>query len=134
MKTLSNRLSVACVYVLAVFAAPAFHPALAQSLDVPVMEHASDDLDTCALGQVTGLRADGDGFLAVRSGPASSYPKLDELENGDKVWLFDQKGKWIGIVYGTEELSCSPISQDRPVPHNGKKGWVHENWIEVIAG
>jgi hypothetical protein len=106
----------------------------ASELGKPVMEYASDDLDTCALGQVMGLKADGDGFLAVRSGPGSNYTKLDELHNGDKVWLFEREGKWIGIVYGVEELSCSPISEDRVVPHDGKKGWVHENWIEIIAG
>lgn len=106
----------------------------AQDLDVPVIERASDDLDTCAFGQVTGLKAGGDGFLAVRSGPDSGYPKLDELHNGDDVWLFDRQGAWIGIVYGVRELACGPISKDRSVPHNGRKGWVHENWIQVIAG
>ena len=113
---------------------PAFNYALAQTLDVPVMERANDDLDTCALGQVTGLKADGDGFLAVRSGPGSSFTKLDEVRNGDKAWLFDQKGKWIGIVYGADELSCSPISKDRTIPRKGQKGWVHENCIQIIAG
>ncbi|GKX33590.1 MAG: hypothetical protein MnENMB40S_12080 [Rhizobiaceae bacterium MnEN-MB40S] len=108
--------------------------ATAQELDAPVMERASDDLDTCALGRVTGLKADGDGFLAVRSGPASGHRKLDELHNGDRVWLFDRQGQWIGIVYGVEEVSCDPIEKDRIVPHAGRKGWVHENWVEIIAG
>lgn len=109
-------------------------PALAQALDVPVIEHADEDFDTCALGRVTGLKSDGDRFLAVRSGPGSDYTKLDELHNGEKVWLFDQKGKWIGVVYSVEEVSCSPVVKDRPVPHEGKKGWVHGNWIEILAG
>jgi uncharacterized protein YgiM (DUF1202 family) len=125
-------LSSACLTVA--LAVSAFNPAVAQSLDVPVMERASDGLDTCALGQVTGLKADGDGFLAVRSGPGSGHTKLDELHNGDRVWLFEQKGEWIGIVYGVEDLSCSPVETDREVKTDGKKGWVHENWIEVLAG
>lgn len=106
----------------------------AQNLQRPIIEHAQEDLDTCALGEVTGLKADGDGFLAVRAGPGTQYRKLDELKNGDEVWLFDRKGQWIGIVYGVAELSCSPIRESRPVPHGGRKGWVHENWIRVIAG
>ncbi len=106
----------------------------AQNLDVPVMEISSGDLDTCAYGRVTGLKADGDGFLAVRSGPGTQYRKLDEIHNGDDVWLFDQRGKWIRIVYDTSELSCSPIAEDREVPYPGKKGWVHQNWITLLAG
>jgi len=107
---------------------------IAQSLDVPVMERASDDLDTCTLGEVAGLNPKGDGFLAVRSGPKSSFRKIDEIHNGDQVWLFDRRGKWIGIVYDVQSLSCSPINTDRAVPYRGKKGWVHENWIKEIAG
>ncbi|MEM1048119.1 MAG: SH3 domain-containing protein [Pseudomonadota bacterium] len=112
---------------------PPFH-AEAQNLQRPIIEHAQEDLDTCALGEVTGLKADGDGFLAVRAGPGTQYRKLDQLYNGDAVLLFDRKGKWLGIVYGVAELSCSPIRESRPVPHRGRKGWVHENWIRVIAG
>lgn len=109
--------------------------ARAQELDVPVMELASDGLDTCALGKVAGLKKDGDGFLAVRSGPGSSYRKLDEIHNEDLVWLFEQRGKWVGIVYGVgHDMSCGAIDRDRPVPHPGKKGWVHENWTAFLAG
>ncbi|MEO0372177.1 MAG: SH3 domain-containing protein [Pseudomonadota bacterium] len=106
----------------------------AQSLDVPVMERADEDLDTCAYGKVTGLKADGDGFLAVRSGPGTQFAKIDELVNEDEVWLFEQRGKWIGIAYGTPYVNCSPISSDRELQTDGKKGWVHENWIVVMAG
>ncbi|MEM9331675.1 MAG: SH3 domain-containing protein [Pseudomonadota bacterium] len=106
----------------------------AQSLDVPVMEIADGNLDTCAYGKVDGLKADGDGFLAVRSGPGTQYQKLDELRNGDDVWLFNWQGDWIGIVYDNQELNCSPISADREVPYEGKKGWVHKNWIKLLAG
>ncbi|MEM7428067.1 MAG: SH3 domain-containing protein [Pseudomonadota bacterium] len=109
-------------------------PAAAQQLDVTVMERTQGDLDTCAQGEVRGLKADGDGFLAVRSGPSTKYRKIDELINGNKVWLFDQKGPWVGIVYGVPDVDCSPIAKDRPVPYPAMKGWVHENWIGVTAG
>jgi len=108
--------------------------AQAQQLDVPVMEYASADLDTCSLGKVANLKADGDGFLAVRSGPGSKYTKLDEIYNGKKLWLFDDKGEWLGVVYDAPDLSCLPIDADRPVPYEGKKGWVHKKWVEFLAG
>ena len=109
-------------------------PAATQELDVPIIERAQYDLDTCAYGVVHGLRADGDGFLSVRTGPSSKHRKIDEVYNGDKVWMFDQRGKWLGIIYGVDEVICSPINADRPVPHRGKKGWVHENWVRLLAG
>ncbi|MCY0148063.1 hypothetical protein OEG84_10165 [Hoeflea sp. G2-23] len=70
----------------------------------------------------------------MRKGPGSDHAKIDELKNGDNVWLFETRGKWIGVVYGVESLSCSPIDADRPVHKGGKKGWVHQNWVEVLAG
>jgi len=133
MKTPIRSLSLACL--AATLSLSVIGAASAQDLDVPVMERASDDLDTCALGKVAGLKAGGDGFLAVRSGPGSNYRKLEEIHNEDLVWLFDQRGEWIGIVYGIgHDMSCGAIDKDRPVPHPGKKGWVHENWIEFLAG
>ena len=109
-------------------------PLSAQHLDVPVMEYPDEDLDTCSLGQVAGLKIGGDGFLAVRSGPGTQFPKLDELYNGDEVWMFDFRGDWIGIVYDAPNLSCSAVGAPRPVPYRGGKGWVHRNWIVQIAG
>ena len=55
----------------------------AQDLDVEIMERADEGLDTCAFGQIAGLKADGDGFLAVRKGPGTNHEKIDELVNGE---------------------------------------------------
>ena len=116
-------------------ATAAFVPASqAQDLDVPIVERSQEDLDTCALGQVRRLKAQGDGFLAVRTGPDSNFRKIDELHNGDLVWIFDQRSDWYGVVYGVAELSCSPIDRDRFLPDWGKSGWIHSNWVDVIAG
>ena len=106
----------------------------AQQLDVDIIERADADFDTCSLGQVTGLKVNGDGFLAVRSGPSSKFKKTDELYNGDKVWLFEERNGWYGVVYGVEELNCSPISKSRPLRKKGKKGWIFGKWVKVIAG
>ena len=106
----------------------------AQSLDLPIIEKADADLDTCALGEVKGLKKNGDGFLAVRTAPGSGYRKLDEIHNGDKVWIFQQVGDWLGVVYDVDYVECGPIAKDQPVRAKGKKGWVHSNWIRLIAG
>ena len=106
----------------------------AEPLDVEIIEQASDDLDTCSLGQVAGLKVDGDGFLAVRSGPSSKYEQIDELYNGNKVWLFEERNGWYGVIYGVEELSCSPIRKNRPLRLKGKKGWIYGKFVRVVAG
>ncbi len=116
-------------------AAIAALPLQAQSLAVPVMEHATEDWDTCGQGQVHGLKSDGDGFLAVRTGPGSQFDKIDEVHNTDKVFLFDQHGDWFGVLYGVEDIDCSPITGSKPAVRPGaKSGWVHRNWVRVIAG
>jgi len=115
--------------------------ALANELDVPIIEHGDYDgvpdseiqdiLPTCGLSRVVGLDPAGDGFLAVRSGPGTQYRKLAELHNGDNVLVFDHKGKWSGVVYGdTSSVDCiSP--RTRPIPYP-RKGWVHSNWLKHI--
>ncbi|WP_420338322.1 SH3 domain-containing protein [Roseibium sp.] len=110
-------------------------PAKSQSLIVPVIEKSVEDWDTCGLGEVSGLKDGGDGFLAVRAGPDSKFEKLDELKNGDRVFLFDQHGDWYGILYGISELDCGPLPEARPAARKGAKpGWVHSNWVRVVAG
>lgn len=86
----------------------------AADLEVPIIEHADGELDTCILGRVLRLNPNGDGFLAVRSGPDSKYKKLDELHNNDDIWVFDQKGDWWGILYNIDNPGCSAIKADRP--------------------
>lgn len=127
MKNILRTLNVSALVIISGIA-------VAQSLDVPVMERADDGLDTCAFGQVVGLKEDGDGFLSVRRGPSVAHEAFDQLKNNDKVWLFEEKDDWYGIVYGVEELSCSPVEKDRPVQTDGKIGWVYGKWVEVLAG
>lgn len=103
------------------------------ALDVPVMEQGGDgQIANCMSSRVAGLKAGGDGFLAVRSGPGTKYRKIDELRNGDEVIVFDVRGKWAGVVYGTSNVACSS-TKTRPVPY-GRKGWVHTNWLQEVAG
>ncbi len=106
----------------------------AQQPDIPVMVRADGDWDTCALGQVSGLNPKGDNFLAVRSGPGSSYKMIDKLHTGDRVWMFDRKGDWIGVAYGAAEIECSPIKKDKAYDGPGRPGWVHKKFVTLLAG
>jgi hypothetical protein len=106
---------------------------LANSLDVPVMEAAGDgQMANCTSSAVTGLRAGGDGFLAVRTGPGSQYRKIDELRNGEVVVIFDIRDQWAGVVYRTANMRCSSRTA-RAVTY-GNKGWVHTRWLKDVAG
>lgn len=108
--------------------------AVAQSLDVPVVVTANEDLDTCAVGEVYGLNPDGDNFLAVRAGPGTDHAMIDKIHTGDQVWMFSERGKWIGVVYDSDEISCSPIATDKVYDGPGRRGWVYGKYIRVIAG
>jgi len=107
--------------------------AVESDLDVPILEHGGDgQMANCMSSMVSGLRIDGDGFLAVRSGPGTRHRKIDELHNGDIVFVFETRGEWAGVVYRTSNVRChSTITQ--PVKYD-KKGWVHTNWLKPVAG
>lgn len=113
-------------------------PASAQSRPVPVIVGGSADLDACqTLGQVRGLKAGGDGFLSVRSGPSTRHAELDRLRNGRQVYFCTRKGYWVGIVYGPRGSGCSvtsPIARKRAYRGPCKSGWVHSAFLEPLAG
>ena len=59
---------------------------------------------------------------------------IDKIHTGDRVWMFSQRGKWIGVVYDSDAISCSPIAKDKVYDGPGRKGWVYGKYIRVIAG
>lgn len=102
-------------------------------LDVSIFERGSDgQAASCASSRVSGLKSGGDGYLSVRSGPGTQYRKIDELRNGDLVFVFEVNGDWAGVVYKTSSVTCSS-TETRPVPFE-RRGWVHQNWLEDVAG
>lgn len=119
-------------------------PAVAAPLDVTIYENGGDgQMAECTLEQVAGLKANGDGFLAVRTGPGSNYRKIDELHNGDYVLVYDGSHfPWVGVIYGrgeevlnSDKEGCGFVGEGkRPLPYPGKKGWIHSNWLETVAG
>lgn len=96
------------------------------------------DLDACgSSGAVTGLRRDGDNFLAVRSGPAVTYRMLDKLLEDQSVQICDERGSWLGIVYGEAGQDCgtgSPVAKRQPYRGRCKSGWVSSKYIRLLAG
>jgi hypothetical protein len=100
-------------------------------LDVAIHEQGGDgQMASCASSRVSGLKQGG--YLTVRSGPGTTYRKLDELRNGETVYVFEMQGPWAGIVYRTQGVSCA-ATQTRPVPHDNT-GWVHTDWLSDLAG
>ena len=131
-----------CVLSLIAMAVVLIASAIAEPLDVTIYESGGDgQVAECVLSKVVGLKSEGDGFLSVRSGPGSKYRKIDELYNGDHVLVYDAQGPWYGVLYDrgkkvlTSSAGCGFIGTGkRPLPYPGKKGWIHSNWLEIVAG
>jgi len=123
------------MFVGAVVAAP---PGLAQvRIDVPVMIGGSPDQDACpGAGVIVRLDPRGDGFLSVRSGPASSYAEMDRLYNGNQVHICGGNGSWLAIVYGGDDRQCD-VGRVWPqrLAYTGpcKYGWVFSRYVSVTA-
>jgi hypothetical protein len=55
---------------------------------VPIIIGGDPSLDACGgNGVVVDLDPNGDGFLAVKSGPGLSHPRIDKLYNGEQVYI-----------------------------------------------
>lgn len=103
---------------------------------VPVIIEAGDT-DPCSNGVVKGLRANGDGFLSIRSTPSASARELGRLYNGQTIYVCAGRGDWLGIVYGRAGQDCNvTTSWVRTLPYTGpcNSGWVHRRWVEIYAG
>ncbi|MGH0264824.1 integron [Sinorhizobium meliloti] len=105
---------------------------------VPVVIEADPNIDACGgNGVVGGLNPSGDGFLAVRSGPAPKYAEIDRLYNGEEVYLCAVRGKWLGVVYSNQRQHCNvtkPWISTQPYTGPCKSGWIHQNWVSLYAG
>lgn len=120
--------------VLAAGLAPAL--LAAQALDVPIFEQESDgEAANCSVGTVMGLKAGGDGFLALRSGPGAGYRKLGELYNGDRVTIFEGRDGWLAVAAPGTRVSpadaCSRVGPRRQLSGEGL-GWAHGGWVGDI--
>ncbi|MEM1201544.1 MAG: integron [Pseudomonadota bacterium] len=131
MKTLRRTLTLAAVLGVAA-------TAWAGDVSVAVKVGGEADLDACGgVGEVYRLNPDGDNFLAVRAGPGSAHRMTDKLHSKDLVFMCDESGAWIGIVYGPDGVDCgvgTPIADRQPYAGTCASGWVHSRYIKLIAG
>ncbi|MFK3649075.1 hypothetical protein ACI2IY_11650 [Lysobacter enzymogenes] len=135
MKTSKSALTALALALFATATAGVASPPRA----VPVTVGGDAVLDACgSLGRVHGLKADGDGFLAVRAGPGAAYAMTDRLEESSEVMMCGQRGEWVAVVYADSGLGrcgvSAPIAERRPYRGPCKSGWVHGKWIELMAG
>ncbi|MFK3649076.1 hypothetical protein ACI2IY_11655 [Lysobacter enzymogenes] len=129
------------VLLTTLLALPAAVTQAAPPRAVPVEVGGSEEWDACgSTGRVRGLKADGDGFLAVRAGPGADHRMLDKLGNGRLVYLCANRGGWTSVVYaptGADPSECgvsSAIAEVEVYRGPCKSGWVNTAWIEVVAG
>ena len=108
--------------------------AAAEPLDVPIRGFCGDgQAADYSSSTVAGLKAGGDGFLAVRTGPGANFRKIDELHNGDVVYVLAVKGDWFGVLYGSGADSYCHGSVRIPAAR-APQGWVHRRWLRDLAG
>ena len=111
--------------------------------DVPVIVGEQGDLDACgAWAEVHGLDPEGDGFLAVRTGPGVDHAMRDRLREADGLFVCggSADGAWLSIVYprGGQQAADCGVSGALPAPRAYRGpcgwGWARADWIRILAG
>ena len=103
---------------------------------IPVRVGGDAALDACSsVGAVSGLTS---GNLRVRLGPGTNYASTDSIATGQMLWLCDQSGPWQAVVYTKiEGQDCgvsSPIAARTEYSGPCQSGWVHEDFVSLVAG
>jgi hypothetical protein len=135
---MTRRRRLAGVVAVAIAMALLSVPSRATEPEVPVMIGGDANLDACgAVGTVSGLKPTAGNTLSVRSGPGPEQERIDRLARGTRVWLCDRRGPWLGVVYGPPGVDCV-VSTPRAVRQSYRapcsSGWVHERYVELLAG
>lgn len=68
---------------------------------------------------VQGLDPNGDGFLALRAGPSSSYQQIGSLRNGDAAYIRACQGKWCYVENGSINNVETRF-----------RGWIYTAWCQ----
>jgi len=68
---------------------------------------------------VKGLDPNGDGFLALRAGPSTSYQQIGSLRNGDAAYIRACQGKWCYV----EDGSINNVE-------TRFRGWIYNAWCQ----
>ncbi len=67
----------------------------------------------------------GNGFLAVRTGPGSGYQQIGELYLGDEISVWDRRGNWYQVACMSGR--CNNPLWGTPSP----QGWVYRKYVSV---
>ena len=83
-------------------------------------------------GYIVGVRplsqynhANGNGFLAVRSGPGGKYRQVGELYSGDEISVYGRRGNWYEVTCMSGV--CTNPLWGPAVP----SGWVYGKYISI---
>lgn len=90
------------------------------------------DLDACGgVGWIKGINKNGDGFVSVRNGPSTKYKIKNKIyKNGTQVFICDDSGKWIGVVYGKDDCDVSsPILKRQSYKGQCRSGWIYGKYV-----
>ena len=71
--------------------------------------------------------ARGNGFLAVRTGPGTSYQQIGEVYRGDEVSVYDRRGNWYAVTCMSGR--CMRPLWGTPMP----SGWVSSKYIDAAG-
>ncbi|MBP6750955.1 MAG: hypothetical protein KA144_15075, partial [Xanthomonadaceae bacterium] len=101
-----------------------------------------EDLDACgSFAEVKGLNPQGDGFLAVRSGPGADYAMRDRLREGATFYVCGESadGRWMSVVYPRKGQTQEQCEVSSPKPGGAYRGpcaygWVNARWVNILAG
>ena len=116
--------------------------AAAATPDRPVrIGTVAPDLDAClSQGEVTGLNPAGDNYLTVRAGPGRDARDIGRLGPGHVVNVCEDRGEWLGIVFGSSRDPGEDCGVGRPVERPRRydgpchSGWVAKRYIRIVAG
>ena len=88
----------------------------------------------CNTGVVRGIRPAR--HLLVRAGPGKAHAPTDRLTTGERIYICNESGVWLGVVYRRSGFPCKGAQEGLDIRQSVKcrSGWVHRDWIEAISG
>lgn len=107
---------------------------------MPVTASSDGIMDACnSVGRVTWLNPKGDNFLSVRSGPGGKYTEISRLASGTDIFICNERSPWLGVIYPPDitTVDCGTdayVGEAKPYTGPCRSGWIHQKFVEVIAG
>ena len=111
-------------------------PAFAQtSPSVPVRVGGDWEFPACSKrGTINGSQVSGDS-VPVNSTPTPSRRPIGRLPVGSEVYMCDENGTFVGVVYGDGDCGLDePIERRAAYRGSCSSGWVHNRSIDPSNG